>query len=73
MPAARSSLKFSRGEQEKRSKAAPLRRISGFRIAGPTTEGQFFAREAQRDTRAGRSLAKVAGAAAVRSGKLSSD
>ena len=37
------------------------------------TDGLFFAREAQRYTRAGRSLAKVAGAAAVRSGKLSSD
>ncbi|MEP7100506.1 MAG: succinylglutamate desuccinylase/aspartoacylase family protein [Burkholderiales bacterium] len=37
------------------------------------TEGLFFARESQRYTRAGRSLAKVAGAVAVRSGKLSSD
>jgi uncharacterized protein len=37
------------------------------------TDGLFFAREAQRYTRAGRSLAKVAGAVAVRSGKLSSD
>jgi uncharacterized protein len=37
------------------------------------TDGLFFARESQRYTRAGRSLAKVAGAVAVRSGKLSSD
>ena len=37
------------------------------------TEGLFFARESQRYTRAGRALAKVAGAVAVRSGKLSSD
>jgi uncharacterized protein len=37
------------------------------------TEGLFFAREAQRYARAGRALAKVAGAVAVRSGKLSSD
>lgn len=36
------------------------------------SEGLFFAREAQRYVRAGRSLAKVAGAVAVRSGKLSS-
>jgi uncharacterized protein len=37
------------------------------------TDGLFFARESQRYARAGRSLAKVAGAVAVRSGKLSSD
>ena len=37
------------------------------------TDGLFFARESQRYTRAGRALAKVAGAVAVRSGKLSSD
>ena len=37
------------------------------------TDGLFFARESQRYVRAGRSLAKVAGAAAVRSGKLSSE
>jgi uncharacterized protein len=37
------------------------------------TDGLFFARESQRYTRAGRSLAKVAGAVPVRSGKLSSD
>jgi hypothetical protein len=37
------------------------------------TDGLFFARESQRYARAGRSLAKVAGATAVRSGKLSSD
>jgi len=37
------------------------------------TDGLFFAREAQRYTHAGRSIAKVAGAVAVRSGKLSSD
>jgi uncharacterized protein len=37
------------------------------------TDGLFFAREAQRYARAGRSLAKVAGAVTVRSGKLSSD
>ena len=37
------------------------------------TDGLFFARESQRYTRAGRSLAKIAGAVAVRSGKLSSD
>ncbi|HEY9239321.1 MAG TPA: succinylglutamate desuccinylase, partial [Burkholderiaceae bacterium] len=37
------------------------------------TDGLFFARESQRYTRAGRSLAKVAGAVTVRSGKLSSD
>ena len=37
------------------------------------TDGLFFARESQRYTRAGRSLAKVAGAVAVRRGKLSSD
>ncbi len=37
------------------------------------TEGLFFARESQRYARAGRALAKVAGAVPVRSGKLSSD
>jgi len=37
------------------------------------TDGLFFARESQRYARAGRSIAKVAGAVAVRSGKLSSD
>ena len=37
------------------------------------TDGLFFARESQRYARAGRSVAKVAGAIAVRSGKLSSD
>jgi len=37
------------------------------------TDGLFFARESQRYARAGRALAKVAGAVAVRSGKLSSD
>jgi uncharacterized protein len=37
------------------------------------TDGLFFARESQRYARAGRSLAKVAGAVPVRSGKLSSD
>ena len=37
------------------------------------TDGLFFARESQRYARAGRTLAKVAGAVAVRSGKLSSD
>ena len=37
------------------------------------TDGLFFARESQRYARAGRSVAKVAGALAVRSGKLSSD
>ncbi len=37
------------------------------------TDGLFFARESQRYARAGRSLAKVAGAVAVRSGKLSSE
>jgi uncharacterized protein len=37
------------------------------------TDGLFFARESQRYARAGRSLAKVAGAVTVRSGKLSSD
>ena len=37
------------------------------------TDGLFFARESQRYARAGRSLAKIAGAAPVRSGKLSSD
>ncbi len=37
------------------------------------TDGLFFARERQRYARAGRSLAKVAGRVAVRSGKLSSD
>ena len=37
------------------------------------TVGLFFARESQRYARAGRALAKVAGAVAVRSGKLSSD
>ena len=37
------------------------------------SDGLFFARDAQRFTRAGRSLCKVAGAEAVRSGKLSSD
>ena len=37
------------------------------------TDGLFFARESQRYTRAGRSLAKVAGRIAVRSGKLSSE
>jgi predicted deacylase len=36
-------------------------------------DGLFFARESQRYARAGRALAKVAGAVAVRSGKLSSD
>ncbi|MEP6875902.1 MAG: succinylglutamate desuccinylase/aspartoacylase family protein [Burkholderiales bacterium] len=37
------------------------------------TDGLFFARDAQRYTRAGRGLAKIAGAVPVRSGKLSSD
>jgi predicted deacylase len=37
------------------------------------TDGLFFARESQRYARAGRSLAKVAGAVPVRSGRLSSD
>ena len=37
------------------------------------TDGLFFARESQRYARAGRSLAKVAGAMPVRGGKLSSD
>ena len=37
------------------------------------TDGLFFARESQRYARAGRALAKVAGAVPVRSGKLSSD
>jgi predicted deacylase len=37
------------------------------------TDGLFFARESQRYARAGRALAKVAGAVTVRSGKLSSD
>ena len=37
------------------------------------TDGLFFARESQRYARAGRALAKVAGAVAVRSGKLSSE
>ena len=37
------------------------------------TDGLFFARETQRYARAGRALAKVAGAVPVRSGKLSSD
>jgi len=37
------------------------------------SDGLFFARESQRYARAGRALAKVAGAVAVRSGKLSSD
>ena len=37
------------------------------------TEGLFFARESQRYARAGRALAKIAGARPVRSGKLSSD
>ena len=48
--------------------------ISG--VAHPVatrTDGLFFAREAQRYSHAGRSIAKVAGAVAVRSGKLSSD
>jgi predicted deacylase len=36
-------------------------------------DGLFFARESQRYVRAGRSLAKVAGAVKVRSGKLSSE
>ena len=36
-------------------------------------DGLFFARESQRYARAGRSVAKVAGAVAVRGGKLSSD
>jgi predicted deacylase len=36
-------------------------------------DGLFFARESQRYVRAGRSLAKVAGAVTVRSGKLSSE
>jgi hypothetical protein len=36
------------------------------------TDGLFFARESQRYARAGRALAKVAGAVPVRSGKLSS-
>lgn len=37
------------------------------------TDGLLFARESQRYVRAGRSLCKVAGRVAVRSGKLSSD
>ena len=37
------------------------------------TDGVLFAHELQRYARAGRSLAKVAGAAAVRAGKLSTD
>ena len=37
------------------------------------SDGLFFARDSQRYARAGRSIAKVAGAVAVRSGKLSSD
>jgi predicted deacylase len=37
------------------------------------TDGLFLARESQRYARAGRALAKVAGARPVRSGKLSSD
>ena len=37
------------------------------------TDGLLFARESLRYVRAGRSLCKVAGAVAVRSGKLSSD
>jgi len=37
------------------------------------TEGLFFARESQRYARAGRSLAKIAGALPLRSGKLSSE
>ncbi|MBC8058378.1 MAG: succinylglutamate desuccinylase/aspartoacylase family protein, partial [Rhizobiales bacterium] len=37
------------------------------------TDGLLFARESQRYTRAGRSLAKIAGAVPVRSGKLSSE
>ena len=37
------------------------------------TDGLFFARESQRYARAGRALAKVAGAVPLRSGKLSSD
>ena len=48
--------------------------ISG--VAHPVAsraDGLFFAREVQRYTRAGRSLAKVAGAVPVRGGKLSSD
>jgi len=36
-------------------------------------DGLFFARDSQRYARAGRSIAKVAGATPVRSGKLSSD